>query len=210
MDPITVPGFGASHYAHLPDGRVGCVERQQRQLASIDELEAQERDLVLERATCIPAGPRAADVEGREERELPIVIQIRAGAGSSTSAALPGSTASNDQWAAAKARLTETFRTELLAGEAAPRTDGQDVHSAHTLSPDLYQAHGGAFRFAHVASGSIGSVVVSGLPQIEDHCVRRRATQAVPRERAERGGDSVEQLTRSPTMTGTLSLIVTR
>jgi uncharacterized protein (UPF0303 family) len=137
---------------------------------SIDGLEAQERNLVLERADLASLhdlGRRMA--EAAAERALPIVIQIRAGARLVYVAALPGSTASNDQWAARKARLTEHFEQSSMLVRLRHERDGQDVHSAHTLSPDLYQAHGGAFPLRARGVGVIGSVVVSGLPQIDDH-----------------------------------------
>ena len=136
----------------------------------IDELEAQERDLVLDRADLAALhdlGELMATAAA--ERKLPIVIQIRAGARLVYAAALPGSTASNDQWAARKARLTEHFEQSSLLVRLRHERDGQDVHSAHTLSPELYQAHGGAFPLRARGVGVIGSVVVSGLPQLDDH-----------------------------------------
>ena len=137
---------------------------------SIDELEAQERDLVLERADLASMHELGRLMStAAEDRELPILIQIRAGARLVYVAALPGSTASNDQWAARKARLTEYFEQSSLLVRLRHERDGQDVHSANTLSPDLYQAHGGAFPLRARGVGVIGSVVVSGLPQIEDH-----------------------------------------
>ena len=137
---------------------------------SIDELEAQERELVLERADLASLHDLGRQMaKAAEERELPIVIQIRAGARLVYLAALSGSTASNDQWAARKARLTEHFEQSSMLVRLGHERDGLDVHSAHTLSPDLYQAHGGAFPLRARAAGIIGSVVVSGLPQIDDH-----------------------------------------
>ena len=136
----------------------------------ISDLEAQERDLVLDQADLASLhelGRLMSKVA--EERELPIVIQIRAGARLVYVAALPGSTASNDQWAARKARLTEHFEQSSLLVRLRHERDGLDVHNAHTLSPDLYQAHGGAFPVRARGVGVVGSVVVSGLPQIKDH-----------------------------------------
>jgi uncharacterized protein (UPF0303 family) len=137
---------------------------------SIDELEAQERDLALDPADLASLhdlGELMATTAS--ERELPIVIQIRAGARLVYMAALSGSTASNDQWAARKARLTEHFEQSSLLVRLRHERDGQDVHSAHTLSPELYQAHGGAFPLRARGVGVIGSIVISGLPQLEDH-----------------------------------------
>jgi uncharacterized protein (UPF0303 family) len=136
----------------------------------IDELEAQERDLVLERADLAALHALGRQLsEAAQARDLPIVIQIRAGARLVFVAAHPGSTASNDLWAARKARLTEHFEQSSMLVRLRHERDGQDVHKAHTLSPDLYQAHGGAFPLRVRGVGMIGSVVVSGLPQIEDH-----------------------------------------
>ena len=137
---------------------------------AIDDLEAQERDLVLERADLASLQSLGRLMaKAAEERELPIVIQIRAGARLVYVAALPGSTASNDQWAARKARLTEHFEQSSMLVRLRHERDGLDVHTAHTLSPELYQAHGGAFPLRARGVGMVGSVVVSGLPQIEDH-----------------------------------------
>ena len=112
---------------------------------SIEELEAQERDLVLERADLASLQSLGRLMSNAaEERELPIVVQVRAGARLVYVAALPGSTASNDLWAARKARLTEHFEQSSLLVRLSHERDGQDVLSAHTLSPDLYRAHGGA------------------------------------------------------------------
>jgi uncharacterized protein (UPF0303 family) len=137
---------------------------------SIDELEAQERDLVFERADLASLHDLGRLMsKAAQERDLPIVIHIRAGARLVFVAALPGSTASNDLWAARKARLTEHFEQSSMLVRLRLERDGQDVHGAHTLSPDLYQAHGGAFPLRARGVGVIGSVVVSGLPQIDDH-----------------------------------------
>ena len=137
---------------------------------AIDELEEQERDLVLERAdlASLHALGRLMSTAA-EERGLPIVIQIRAGGRLVYVAAHPGSTASNDQWAARKSRMTEHFEQSSMLVRRRHELDGLDVHEAHTLSPDLYQAHGGAFPLRARGVGVVGSVVVSGLPQIDDH-----------------------------------------
>ena len=122
---------------------------------SIEELEAQERDLVLERADLASLHDLGRLMStAAAERELPILIQIRAGARLVYVAALPGSTASNDHWAARKARLTEHFEQSSLLVRLSHERDGQDVLSAHTLSPDLYQAHGGAFPLRARGVGS--------------------------------------------------------
>ena len=102
-------------------------------------------------------------------RHLPIVIQIRSGERLVYVAALPGSTASNDEWAPRKARVAQHFERSSMLVRRIHERDGVDMHTRHTLSPDRFQAHGGAFPLRVDGVGVIGTVVVSGLPQIDDH-----------------------------------------
>jgi uncharacterized protein (UPF0303 family) len=137
---------------------------------TIDVLEAQERDLVLRRAdlgTLHELGRQMAQVAA--ERELPIVIQIRAGGRLVYVTALPGSTASNDDWAPSKARIAQRFEHSSLLVRLLHERDGNDVNAVHGLSWERYRAHGGAFPLRVRDVGMIGTVVVSGLPQLEDH-----------------------------------------
>ena len=103
------------------------------------------------------------------ERGLPILIQIRSVGRLVYVAALPGSTASNDEWAARKARVTQHFEQSSLLVRLLNERDGEDMNTRHTLSPELFQAHGGAFPVRARGVGVIGSIVVSGLPQVDDH-----------------------------------------
>ena len=137
---------------------------------TIDELEAQERDLVLPRAdlgTLHDLGRQMSTAAA--ERGLPVLIQIRSGGRLVYVAALPGSTASNDQWAERKARVAQHFEQSSMLVRQIHERDGVEMHTRHTLSPDAYQAHGGAFPLRAAGVGVIGTVVVSGLPQIDDH-----------------------------------------
>ena len=137
---------------------------------TIDELEAQERELTFHQADlgslhnlgCLMSNAAA-------RRELPIVILIRSGGRLVFVAALPGSTASNDEWATRKARVAQHFEQSSLLVRLLHERDGNDVNTRHALSPELFQAHGGAFPLRVHGVGVIGSVVVSGLPQVDDH-----------------------------------------
>lgn len=137
---------------------------------TIDELEAQERALVLPQADLGSLHTLGRMMsKAAAERGLPIVIQIRSGGRLVYVAALPGSTASNDEWATRKARVTQHFEQSSLLVRLLHERDGTDVNSRHALSAELFQAHGGAFPLRVQDVGVIGSVVVSGLPQVDDH-----------------------------------------
>ena len=137
---------------------------------TIEDLEAQERDLVLHQADLGSLHKLGRQMsKAAAERELPIVIQIRSGTRLVYVAALPGSTASNDDWATRKARVAQHFEQSSLLVRLRHERDGEDVNSRHALSPELFRAFGGAFPLRAHGVGVIGTVVVSGLPQVDDH-----------------------------------------
>ena len=140
------------------------------QAPSVEALEEQERRLVLptaDLALLYALGRRMADAA--LERGLPVLIQVRSGARLVFVASLPGSTASNDDWAERKARLAAWFEQSSLRVGITNQRDGLDVHVRHSLPVERFAAHGGAFPLRVAGVGVVGTVVVSGLPQLEDH-----------------------------------------
>lgn len=137
---------------------------------SVEELEEQERRLVLPRAdyaSLYRLGRRMADTA--LERGLPVLIQVRFGSRLVFVASLPGSTASNDDWAERKSRMAAWFEQSSLRVRMTHERDGHDVFSRHSLSPERFAAHGGALPLRVEGTGVVGTVVVSGLPQVQDH-----------------------------------------
>lgn len=135
--------------------------------STLEEVERQERDLVLPRAdlgSLYALGRRMADTA--MERRLPLLIQVRFGDRLVFVAALPGSTASNGDWAVRKARLVAWFEQSSLRVRLA---EGEEVYERYSLPPKRFAAHGGGFPIRVEGVGVIGSVAVSGLPQLEDH-----------------------------------------
>jgi uncharacterized protein (UPF0303 family) len=140
------------------------------QTPTIDELEAQEYRLVLpaaDLATLHAFGRRLYDAAVRDG--LPLTIQVRLADRLVFSASAPGSTANNEAWAARKARVVHCFERSSLLVRLTHERDGVDVNVKHRLPVELYAAHGGAFPLRVASVGFVGSVVVSGLPQVEDH-----------------------------------------
>lgn len=137
---------------------------------TIDELEGQERTLVLERADLGSLHELGLLMStAAMKRQLPVVIQIRSGDRLAYVAALPGSTASNDEWATKKARVAQHFEQSSLLVRLLHERDGTDIHTRHGLPRERFQAHGGAVPLRAHGVGIIGTVVVSGLPQVDDH-----------------------------------------
>ncbi|MDP2350327.1 MAG: heme-degrading domain-containing protein [Chloroflexota bacterium] len=137
---------------------------------TIEELEAQERRLVLpaaDLATLHALGRHLYDAA--VERGLPLTIQLRLGERLVFSASAPGSTAVNERWADRKARVVRFFEHSSLLVRRIHERDGIDVNATHSLPVERFAAHGGAFPLRVASVGFVGSVVVSGLPQVEDH-----------------------------------------
>jgi uncharacterized protein (UPF0303 family) len=136
----------------------------------LDELEAQEARLVFDRFdenTAWDLGVRLRDAA--LSAGLPVAISIRRNAQRLFHAALAGASADNDGWLARKSAVVDRYgRSSLRVGEQF-RVAGKSFDEDSRLDPSLFAAHGGAFPILVHGTGCIGSVAVSGLPQLEDH-----------------------------------------
>jgi len=84
-------------------------------------------------------------------------------------ASLPGTSPDNDSWIARKTRVVHRFGHSSLYVRQASIERGTTFEEEFGLDPALYAAHGGAFPVVVRSVGPVGAVVVSGLPQLEDH-----------------------------------------
>jgi uncharacterized protein (UPF0303 family) len=104
------------------------------------------------------------------EEELPIAIAIRRHGQRLFHSALLGSSANNDAWLERKCAVVDLFGHSSYYVGCRSRADGDDdFNVAHRLDPARYAAHGGAFPILISNTGCIGTVAVSGLPQVDDH-----------------------------------------
>jgi uncharacterized protein (UPF0303 family) len=136
----------------------------------LDELEAEELRLVFDAfdeqtAWMLGSALRATAVAGR----LPVAIAIRCNGRLLFHAACPGSSADNEGWLARKSAVVDRYgRSSLRVGEQF-RVDGKSFDESARLDPASFAAHGGAFPILVRGTGCVGTVAVSGLPQLEDH-----------------------------------------
>ncbi|MEU8978397.1 heme-degrading domain-containing protein [Streptomyces sp. NPDC058251] len=138
----------------------------------IAELEQQESRFVLSHFTYDDAWALGTMlVELARDRHAPVAIDIRRGGQQLFHAALPGSTPDNDAWIDRKRRVVERYGCSSLLVGSRFRAKGTTFEDSSRLDPDMYAAHGGAFPIAVEGAGVIGTVVVSGLPQVEDHAM---------------------------------------
>jgi uncharacterized protein (UPF0303 family) len=136
----------------------------------VAELEAQERRLVFPRFTHDDAWALGSLlVELARERRAPVAVGIHHAGRQLFHAALPGSTPDNDAWIDRKRRVVERYGASSYLVGSRFRAKGTTFEDSSRLDPDVYAAHGGSFPVSVENAGVIGSVTVSGLPQIEDH-----------------------------------------
>jgi uncharacterized protein (UPF0303 family) len=149
----------------------------------IPELEEQERRLTLSRFTYDDAWALGTLlVELARARKAPVAIDIRRGGQQLFHAALPGSTPDNDAWIDRKRRVVERYGCSSLLVGTRFRAKGTTFEESSRLDPDVYAAHGGAFPIAVEGAGVIGTVVVSGLPQLQDHAMVVEALEQLKAE----------------------------
>lgn len=139
---------------------------------SMAELEAQEVELTLPRFTYEDAWALGSLLRQLAvARSAPVTIDIHRGAQQLFRCALPGSTPDNDAWIDRKRRVTERYACSSYLVGARFRAKGTTFEASSRLDPAVYAAHGGSFPLRVTDTGVIGTVTVSGLPQVDDHAL---------------------------------------
>lgn len=134
------------------------------------DLAAEEAELQFATFTLDDAwGLGAALVAEGRRTALPIAVDITRNRHQLFHAALPGATPDNDAWIRRKTRVVNRFGHSTLYMRQASRERGTTFEEQYGLDPLRYAAHGGGFPILVRGVGPVGAVVVSGLPQLEDH-----------------------------------------
>lgn len=83
--------------------------------------------------------------------------------------ATPGATPGQADWIRRKRNTVHRFaRSSYAIGRTLER-DGETLEARHGLSLTDYAAHGGGFPLFLAGTGCVGSIILSGLPQRDDH-----------------------------------------
>jgi uncharacterized protein (UPF0303 family) len=137
---------------------------------TLAELAAEEEELQLVRFTNDDAWALGTALVARARAaQLPVAIDVSRHSHQLFHAALAGATPDNDSWIARKARVVHRFgHSSLYVGQRS-REAGTTFEQQFGLDPQLFAAHGGGFPLIVRDVGPVGVVVVSGLPQVEDH-----------------------------------------
>jgi uncharacterized protein (UPF0303 family) len=137
---------------------------------SLAELAAEEEELQFTSFTNDDAWELGtALVEYARREGAPVAIDINRNHHQLFRAALPGATPDNDTWIERKQRVVQRFGHSTLHTRQVFLERGTTFEEALGLDPQRYAAHGGGFPVIVRSVGPVGVVVVSGLPQLEDH-----------------------------------------
>jgi uncharacterized protein (UPF0303 family) len=137
---------------------------------SLAELAAEEEELFFGGFTNDDAWDLGAALVAAARRDgAPVAVDISRHGHQLFHAALPGTSPDNDSWIQRKTRVVHRFGHSSLYVRQASIERGTTFEEEFGLDPAHYAAHGGAFPIVVRSVGPVGAVVVSGLPQLEDH-----------------------------------------
>ena len=103
------------------------------------------------------------------ERKLPVAIEVRIGDWIIYHVSLPGSTAENDWWISRKARVVLLKHHSTIYERVSAEERGVDWHEENNLLDETHAIHGGGLPLVTKDDGLSGVLLISGLPQVEDH-----------------------------------------
>jgi uncharacterized protein (UPF0303 family) len=121
----------------------------------------------LDNSDCIEIGQIATELA--TSQSLPIAIQVRLGDWIVYHAALPGSSPENDWWIGRKARVVKLKKHSTLYERVLAQEQGIDWHKENNLLDETHAIHGGGLALKTKDQGFLGTLLISGLPQVEDH-----------------------------------------
>ena len=103
------------------------------------------------------------------QRSLPIAVEVRVGDWAVYHASLPGSTPENDWWIGRKARVVKLKQHSTMFERVLAEEQGIDWHKENNLLDETHAIHGGGLPLITKDEGLVGALLISGLPQVEDH-----------------------------------------
>ena len=102
-------------------------------------------------------------------RNLPIATEVRLGDWIIYHASLPGSSPENDRWIVRKARVVLLKHHSTMYERVSAEERGVNWHKENKLLDQTHAIHGGGLPLIIKDDGFAGVLLISGLPQIEDH-----------------------------------------
>ena len=102
-------------------------------------------------------------------RKLPLAIQVRLSDWIIYHASLPGSTSENHWWIDRNARVVSLKHHSTLFERVSAEEREVNWHKENNLLDETHAIHGGGLPLITKNDGFVGMLLISGLPQVEDH-----------------------------------------
>ena len=137
------------------------------------ELLAEEEELIfpkLEISDAVALGEIA--VKLARAKNLPVAIEVRIDEWVVFHVSLPGTKPENDWWISRKARVVASDGHSSMYERVAAEEEGVDElswYAMNSLPEETHALHGGGYPIHVVGEGHCGTILVSGVPQVDDH-----------------------------------------
>ena len=102
------------------------------------------------------------------QRRVPVTVQVRIGVWIVFHASLEGSKPENNWWINRKAAVVMLKQHSTMYERVSAEERGVDWHKENNLQDETHAIHGGALPLI-TDEGFKGILIISGLPQVEDH-----------------------------------------
>lgn len=105
-------------------------------------------------------------------KNLPVAIEVRIDDWKVFHVSLPGSKPENDRWIDRKARVVASDGHSSMYERVAAEEEGIDElswYAMNNLPEETHALHGGGYPLHVIGEGHCGTILVSGVPQVDDH-----------------------------------------
>ncbi len=103
------------------------------------------------------------------QRSLPIAVEVRLGDWVVYHVNLPGSNVDNDWWISRKARVVRLKHHSTLYERVRSEERSEDWFAVNNVGEEEYAIHGGGLPLMTKRHELVGTLLISGLPQVDDH-----------------------------------------
>ena len=135
-----------------------------------EQLELEERVLVLPHCDlkdAVEIGEIAVQIARSES--LAISIEVRLGEWTVFHTALPGAKPDQPSWIARKARVVLATGHSTMLERVKAEESEIDWYETYEMPEESHAIHGGGLALNVAGTGLVGILLISGLPQVEDH-----------------------------------------
>lgn len=116
---------------------------------------------------CREIGERVVEVG--LARKLPITVAVQLDGREVFIKALPGADSEQLGWIARKANVVNLTHHSTMYERVSAEERGADWHEEHGVADETHAIHGGGFPLALKSGEFKGVLLISGLPQVDDH-----------------------------------------